>query len=86
MKFNLEEIPFSTRGSYMVFSKLGKKFQGEEIQEGIYFRNVHGSAVSSLVARIVPQKNGQEIPYQYEASPQEVKIYDDEHLDRKSVV
>ncbi|MEE0809489.1 amylo-alpha-1,6-glucosidase [Blautia sp.] len=82
MKFNLEEIPFSTRGSYMVFSKLGKKFQGEEIQEGIYFRNVHGSAVSSLVARIVPQKNGQEIPYQYEASPQEVKIYDDEHCCR----
>ena len=80
MRFNLEEVPFSTRGSYLAFSKLGKGFRGEQIQEGIYFRNFHGSAVSFLVARIGPQKDGKKIPYEYEASPQEVKLYDGEHV------
>ena len=44
MKLNLMEVPFSTRGSYLAVSYLEGKFQGKEVETGLYLRTVHGSA------------------------------------------
>lgn len=74
MLLDLSKVPFSTRGSYMALSWLGKEFQGEEIREGLYFRTVHGSAASSLLARIVPENEGKELKYDIEARPEEVLL------------
>lgn len=72
MELNLTQVPFSTRGSWMAFSMLENKYQGEKIKKGLYFRSVHGSARSSLLARIIPVKKGKELAYDYDAVPGEV--------------
>lgn len=74
MKLNLKEVPFSTRGSYMTFSYLEGKFQGREMEKGLYFRNVHGSAKSSFLARVTPVWQGAPLEYTYEADGGEVLI------------
>lgn len=80
MKLNLSEVPFSTRGSYMAFSYMKGKFHGKDVKEGLYFRSVHGAADVTFtdrispVAMIFPTYQGREIPYTYEAAPQELKI------------
>lgn len=74
MQLNLTEVPFSTRGSYMAISKLGGEFRGETIKEGLYFRTVHGSASSSLLARMVPEKEGKELKYIIHAQPEKLII------------
>ena len=47
MRLNLREVPFSTRGSYMAFSYLEGKYQGKEVENGLYFRTVHGQFIFS---------------------------------------
>ena len=74
MKIYLEEVPFSTRGSYMAFSYLKGNYRGREVKPGLYFRTVHGDAHDSLTARIYPTWEGKEIEYTYEAVPWEVTI------------
>lgn len=74
MRLNLQEVPFSTRGSYMAFSYLNGEYRGEKIEKGLYFRSVHGAAETSFIARIYPVHKGEEIPYSYEACPWEIRI------------
>ena len=70
----LEQVPFSTRGSYMAISRLGDSFQGQPVRPGLYFRTVHGSASTSLVARVTPMANGKPADYTYEALPHQLTI------------
>ncbi|WP_343083548.1 amylo-alpha-1,6-glucosidase [Blautia producta] len=75
MKLNLMEVPFSTRGSYLAVSYLEGKFQGKEVETGLYLRTVHGSAKSSFLARITPVHEKKALQYTYEAKPQNIRIY-----------
>ena len=77
MRLNLREVPFSTRGSYMAFSYLEGKYQGKEVENGLYFRTVHGSASSSFLARVRPVYERKQIEYTYEAEPWELRIITD---------
>lgn len=58
----------------MAISDLGEKFRDETIRKGLYFRNVHGSAQSSLLARLIPLEEGKEADYVYEAEPGEMVL------------
>lgn len=75
MKLNLMEVPFSTRGSYLAVSYLEGKFQGKEVETGLYLRTVHGSAKSSFLARITPVHEKKALQYTYEAKPQNIRIH-----------
>lgn len=74
MQLNIAQVPFSTRGSYMAVSKLGAEFRGEAVREGVYLRTVHGSAASSLLARIFPEQESKEVEYTIQAQPQELVL------------
>lgn len=69
------EVPFSTRGSYLAVSYLEGKFQGKEVETGLYLRTVHGSAKSSFLARITPVHEKKALQYTYEAKPQNIRIH-----------
>lgn len=75
MKLNLMEVPFSTRGSYLAVSYLEGKFQGKEVETGLYLRTVHGSAKCSFLARITPVHEKKALQYTYEAKPQNIRIH-----------
>ena len=75
MKLNLKEVPFSTRVSYLAVSYLEGKFQGKEVETGLYLRTVHGSAKSSFLARITPVHEKKALQYTYEAKPQNIRIH-----------
>ena len=69
------EVPFSTRGSYLAVSYLEGKFQGKEVETGLYLRTVHGSAKCSFLARITPVHEKKALQYTYEAKPQNIRIH-----------
>lgn len=74
MQFNLTEIPFSIKGSYMAVSYFPEKFRGKKTLPGLYLRNIHGSAGRNFVARIIPLYKGEEADYEYKAEPSLVEI------------
>ena len=55
MKADLRTLPFSCRGSWMVISELSKNWNGCGNEAGLYLRTVHSSAITPLVARILPE-------------------------------
>jgi len=63
MIINLNRIPFSKRGSYMVISELKPEFDNGKLATGLYLRTVHGSAARSIVARLTPLFDGQPDSY-----------------------
>lgn len=74
MQFDLREIPFSIRGSYMAVSSHEKDFRGWGNEKGIFLRTVHGNAQKPMVARIQPTMRGEECDYQVTATPEKVTL------------
>lgn len=74
MNFDIREIPFSFKGSYMALSYLSADFRGQKNKEGLFLRSIHGDAQTRSVLRILPLVNNQEIAYQYTVTPEELKI------------
>lgn len=74
MQFDLREIPFSTRGSYMAISLHEADFRGWGNEKGIFLRTVHGSARNPVVARIEPLLQGKACAYQVKAEPEKVTL------------
>ena len=68
MKVNLSTIPFSRRGSYLVISELMENWNGYRNEAGLYLRTVHSSAMTPLVARIIPAHDGKPMEYESEIS------------------
>ena len=78
MKLNLKEVTFSYRGSYMAISYLEDGSRHKQAEKGLYLRNVHGAAETSLVARILVRGKEDPVEYQYEACPEVLTIKDGE--------
>ncbi len=74
MQFDLREVPFSTRGSYMAVSRHEAGFRGRNNEAGIFLRTVHGNARNPMVARIQPLLHGKACDYQVKAMPEKVTI------------
>lgn len=49
---HLKQMPYTTRGSYLVLSELEANYQGRSNVAGYYLRTIHKSAMTPLVARI----------------------------------
>lgn len=73
MKTNLEVLPFSRAGSYMVLSELNGKFHKVGQAKGLYLRTVHGHAMTPLIAQVIPTKNG--IPVKYSSSIEHAALF-----------
>ena len=56
MKADLRTLPFSCRGSWMVISELGENWNNCGNEAGLYLRTVHSSAMTPLVARLLPEQ------------------------------
>ena len=74
MNIKLNEVPFSTAGSYIALGWLEDDFHRWGNKKGLYIRTVHGKSgntigCSSLIARIVPEYQGKEIPCEVSATP-----------------
>ena len=74
MKLNLQEMPFSMRGSYMVVGYHEGMFNGQEIKKGIYLRTVHGTAQIPFIGRLIPISGDQELSYTIEAQPHVLEV------------
>lgn len=74
MKLNLQEMPFSTRGSYMVVGYHEGTFNGQEIKKGIYLRTVHGMAQMPFIAQLIPVNGDEELSYTVEAQPHALEV------------
>ena len=74
MQLNLQEVPFSMRGSYMAVSYHEKNFRGSGMAEGLYLRTVHGDAGTPFVARLQTLNDGEECPCRIEAQPEKVTL------------
>ncbi len=68
MKTDLSTLPFSRRGSYLVISELCENWNGCGNEAGLYLRTVHSSAMTPLVARISPTRDGKPVKYVPEIS------------------
>lgn len=55
---DLRTLPFSRKGSWMVLSELNENWNGCGNEAGLYLRTVHSSAMTPLVARVVPETQG----------------------------
>ena len=56
MKADLRTLPFSCRGSWLVISELGENWNGCGNEASLYLRTVHSSAMTPLVARLLPEQ------------------------------
>ena len=74
MLMDLKTTPYSYRGSYMAFSEIPEKFNGKDVEGGLYFRSIHGSAATSLVAKMIPMQNGEACEYTTELKPYQLTI------------
>lgn len=71
---NLKETPYSYRGAYMAFSEIKSRFDGVNAEEGLYFRSVHGSSQTSLVAKMIPMYKDEIVEYSTEVKPYKLTI------------
>lgn len=79
MKFDINEVPFSMRGSYMAISYMDRYIE-EHKRLGIYLRNIHGNIKivrDRCVGKIEPTYNGKIVQYTYEAAPHQLKMITD---------
>lgn len=74
MLFDLKEIPFSVRGSYMAVSWLDETFHAECEKEGLYLRTIHGGVGDPCIARIQVMKNGEPCAFEIQAEPEKVTL------------
>ena len=83
MNFDIEKVPFSTKGSYMAVSRFRANFCNLGNPEGVFFRSVHGLTYipnSTMLnrppfcARIVPVMDGQALSYALYADETEVRM------------
>ena len=83
MNFDIEKIPFSTRGSYIAVSRFKADFCNLGNPEGVFLRSVHGLTYipnSTMLnrppfcARIVPAADGRELSYALYADEAEVRM------------
>ena len=56
MKVDLSTLPFSCRGSWLAISELGKNWNDCGNEAGLYLRTIHSSAMTPLVARLLPER------------------------------
>ena len=63
MIMNLKSTPYSYRSSYMAFSQIPGMFNGMPIEEGLYFRSIHGSSKTSMVAMMSPLYENKKCEY-----------------------
>ena len=66
MDVNLRTLPFSRKGSYLVLSELNENWNGCGNEAGLYLRTVHSSAMTPLVARVIPEQQGKPADYSAE--------------------
>ncbi len=78
MKYDLWEIPFSMRGSYMAISWLDERLAGKDGKEGLYLRTIHGAARESNTARLEVLCDGAPCAFTAEAEPERVVLRTDE--------
>ena len=71
---DIHAIPFSMARSYMAISDLEENYRDGGNQAGIHLRTVRGGSVSTIVAQFIPLVDGKEVPYTYEASPEELVL------------
>lgn len=69
---DIHAIPFSMARSYMAISDLEENYRGGGNAAGIHLRTVRGGAVSTIVTQFLPLVDGKEVPYTYEANPEEL--------------
>lgn len=83
MKFDIEKVPFSTKGSYIAISKFQADVFGQGNEEGIYFRSVHGLSYlpnstmknsPPFCGRIIPVYQNKEVKYVSEAEECELRL------------
>lgn len=74
---DIHAIPFSMARSYMAISDLEENYRNEGNAAGIHLRTVRGGAVSSCIAQFIPVVDGKEVPYTYEAGPEELVLHTD---------
>ena len=63
---DLRTLPFSRKGSWMVLSELNENWNGCGNEAGLYLRTVHSSAMTPLVARVIPETQGKPAEYSAE--------------------
>ena len=78
MIMNLKSTPYSYRGSYMAFSEIPGMFNGVPIDEGLYFRSIHGSSKTSMVAMMKPLYDNKYCDYTTEVTPYKMTIKTDD--------
>ena len=79
MNIKLDEVPFSAAGSYIALGLLDENFHGWGNEAGLYLRTVHvkggnTTGSSSLVARMIPKYQGEEIPCTVTATPAQMLV------------
>lgn len=83
MNFDIEKIPFSTKGSYIAVSRFRANFCNLGNQEGVFLRSVHALNYipnSTMLnrppfcGRIVPVIGGHELSYELYADETEVRM------------
>ena len=63
---DLRTLPFSRKGSWMVLSELNENWNGCGNEAGLYLGTVHSSAMTPLVARVIPETQGKPAEYSAE--------------------
>lgn len=53
MNINLSQVSFSRCGSYMALAELPNRWQGHKVEHGFHLKNVSGSALNPIVAKLV---------------------------------
>lgn len=74
MIMNLKSTPYSYRSSYMAFSEIPGMFNGMPIEEGLYFRSIHGSSKTSMVAMMKPLTGNKKCEYTTGVTPYKMTI------------
>ncbi len=74
MLMDLKTTPYSYRGSYMAFSEIPGKFNGKEVEGGLYFRSIHGASATSLVAKMIPLEGEKACAYTTQLTPYQLTV------------
>lgn len=73
MSLDISKNPFSMHGSYMALSKIPENYRWQNNTEGVFLRTVRSEACvgptkSTLVAKLIPTADLEEVTYEIEAS------------------
>ena len=69
MNFDITQVPFSCRGSYLALSQNEGEFGGRTAEPGLYLRTVRGAAKDPFLARLTPLCGGRPAAFAPQADP-----------------